>query len=249
MLKHALLTTALLATAIGISSPAKAAGLVEPYLGAGFGPTSLGAGTGLAFGGGVRFGVETNDFFSALDASASLTDLSGGGYGFLITGGVTVGGTFVFVPLRLFFGVDFVDSYSNATTSVGGLGFKVGAGWYFSEKMLLNVQLNRHLFTSGSGGDYINAMATLSFPIQFETNKVPWRTRYRGEATAEPERFETTPPPPPADRQTPPTAPDTQGTQEPLIPEASSELPPAETPSGEELPPAPADEEIPPPTE
>lgn len=193
------LATVLVACALGAAGMAHAGLLLEPMIGASGGNSSVplvSSDIVLGFGGGLRFGLEKEDLFSAVETNVQLVNLTGGGSGFDFTFGVTIGGTLRYLPLRFHLGYDFSDSYSDPYLALGGNAIRVGASYFLNEKLTLTAQLFRHIYTGVSpttagaaiseiasiGSVTYNSIAlSLTLPFPVKTPETPWRDKYHTE--------------------------------------------------------------------
>lgn len=171
-------------------APTEARGtiLLEPILGAGFGQSNAPLVTEdsvISYGAAVRLGLEKDDVFSAIEAGFALAPIGPGDSGKHTTVGITGGMTMTYIPLRIYLGFDFADAYSDSAVSLGGSAFRLGLSYYLKEKLTLNLQYGRHLFTgvnvsattlpSFDSVAYSTVGLTLSMPLSLELPKTPWR--------------------------------------------------------------------------
>lgn len=217
----------------------------------------------IGYGATARFGVmnENEDIFSAIELGGGQAALTGAGFGFLYSIGLTVGYTLKYTPIRLVMGYDLSESYSDARVSLGGASFRAGLGYFLKENMLLNLDFSRRLFTEIGLKDnrietvprevsYNAVQLSISLPMMFESAKTPWRNRYRTASlnnqaqSAIPADAEAPPegspplednPPPPADQGELPPAP--EGMAPPDAAPPPDEAPPPEllSPAEQEL--------------
>ena len=131
---------------------------------------------------------EVQNLFTSLDGRINLVDFQGSGNsGLNYALGISGGGVWVTVPLRLSLGLDFVNSYSDGQLSMGGSAFRMSFTYFLSEKYALNFNYIYNNFTSVSSSA-TGPLATVapsagtssvglsfSMPFYLDPPTNPWR--------------------------------------------------------------------------
>lgn len=223
--------------------------LIEPIVSGGLGVSSVldeasGSGLTFGFGGSVRLGIERQDIFFAIEPGVLLAEISPEQSGMIFTAGASIGGNLKYIPLRLTGTLQLASGYTDAAMSMGGkFAFRLGMGYFLSEKLLINLFYDRMLFGNVSGtrpkslpllqsADYNQVSLGLSMPFYLEQPEKPWKMVYRQKRAAEDARraAEATQQPTEEQPAEPEQQPQPEAPQEPVAP------PPAEAPAGETAP-------------
>ena len=163
---------------------------VEPSVGYGMGTVNVAKST---FAGaesmsapslGARLGVFFDYVFVGADLKASYLSLQGDKSNLMTTLGLGMAFTMDYVPLRFFGSLDLANNMRAQNTNLTSFGYRVGVGYYITENILVNLEMQSAKFSALDSGSTTTAsfqgyFATVSFPFTFGYPSTPWRERYR----------------------------------------------------------------------
>jgi hypothetical protein len=178
---------------MGFTNSAKAeikAVYLEPMLNGGIGTSSFSRdSTTMSFGGGLRMVLENDELFSGLEFNGAMNNLGIGDSGKTTTLGLTAGGTLTYIPIRLWFGLDVLDNYSDSLISAVGYGLRVGFNYFLNLRTCIGLQYIYHSYvtapttatnlTASIGAQSYNGVSLfLSMPLPLTQPKEPWKDKY-----------------------------------------------------------------------
>lgn len=187
-----------------------------------FGTSTSLSTTAMSGGGGLRVGLENEGLFAAADLNAAYWSI-GDSYSLVSTFGISAGGTFVYVPLRLWIAFDPIFATTLSGLDNSPFAARLGLSYFVTSHFTFGFILS-HLEGSAapstggtSSGSATSVGLLMTLPFNIESPKEPWRARYEKQERRETLGLETEP---------------TQSSEAttPLLPEATQTTEPIPTP-------------------